>query len=221
MLRIKWLVLGSLLAIAALGAFGISRMLNRPGEIARALSEAIAQKLGLWPAVRINDYVVVEEKKPIAELALVSRDTDIEHRIESVLLHSKAELALRAAFRVKAGFDLRAADFSLQLDPDRKEAFLDLPAPRVLSLEMIRYEVLADRSGWWNRISETEKALALRDAQGRAKLEAIRSGILGECRQRLEEELAGISSRTGIKVTARYRVTADTAAPRLDPAPEL
>jgi hypothetical protein len=81
---------------------------------------------------------------------------------------------------------------------------------------MIHYDVLADRRGWWNRISEDEKALAMRDMQARAKLEAIRAGILGDCRQRLEAELAQVSSRTGVRITARYRMGgADTAALKL------
>jgi hypothetical protein len=212
MLRFKWLVLGALLALSALGAFYVFALIPRPAKIARVLSEAFREKLGLSPAVRIRDWVVVEERKPIAELALVSRDADVEHRIHSVLLHSRAELDLRAAYRVKAGFDLRAADFSLLLDPGLKQARLDLPAPRVLSVEMVRYEVLADRSGWWNRISEDEKALAMRDMQARAKLEAIRAGILGDCRQRLDAELAKVSARTGVRVIARYRMDSDTAA---------
>jgi hypothetical protein len=219
MLRLKWLIVGTLLALSALGAFYAYRLIPRPAKIGRALSEAFRESLGLSPAIRLHNWVVVEERKPITELALVSRDTDIGHRVESVLLHSKAELDLRAAYRVKAGFDLRSTDFSVLLDPMFKQAWLDVPSPRVLSVEMIRYEVLADRSGWWNRISEDEKALAMRDMQARAKLEAIRAGILADCRQRLDSEMAKISSRTGVRVTARYHMGADTAAPALESAP--
>jgi hypothetical protein len=216
MLRFKWLVLGALLAVSVLGAVFLFKLIPRPGQVGRVLSEAFREKLGLSPAIRIQDWVVVEERKPIAELALVSRDADIGHRIKSIRLGSEAELDLRSAFRVKAGFDLRAADFSLRLDANLKQAWLDLPAPRVLSVEMIHYDVLADRRGWWNRISEDEKALAMRDMQARAKLEAIRAGILGDCRQRLEAELAQVSSRTGVRITARYRMGgADTAALKL------
>jgi hypothetical protein len=75
---------------------------------------------------------------------------------------------------------------------------------------MIRYQVLADRSGWWNRISESERELAMRDMQADAKLEAIRAGILGDCRQALEKELADISRRTGVAVDFRYGTPRDT-----------
>lgn len=212
MQRFKWLIPGALLAASALAAVYAFRVFLRPEKVGEALAEAFSRKLGLSPAIVIRDWVVVEEKKPIAELALVSRDTDIEHRIKSVVLHSEAELALRAAFRVKAGFDLREARFTLRLNPDLKQAKMDLPAPRVLSLEMIHYDVITDRSGWWNRISEDEKSLAMRDMQARAKLEAIRAGILGDCRQRMDAELAEVSARTGISITVRYRMDADKAS---------
>jgi hypothetical protein len=225
MLRSKWPVPPTL---AALGAGGASAILiglwiwtqvPGPEAIGRMLSAALEEKLGARPSVTVRKYVVVEEKKPIAELALVSRLTDVDHRIESVRLRSKAELALRAVFNVKAGFDLRTPPFALDLDPGLKQAHLDLPAPKVLSVEMIRYEVLADRSGWWNRISESEKELAMRDMLADAKLEAIRAGILADCGQRMREYLADVSKRTGVGIALEFRypdglkaLSVDTAA---------
>jgi hypothetical protein len=154
----------------------------------------------------MRDWVVVEEKKPIAEVALVSRDADVSRRIESVRLRSKAELSLRAVFRIKAGFDLRDPETRLSLDPGLHKASFDLPYPRVLSVEMIRYEVLADRDGWWNRIGEEEKTQAMRDLRTEATAESVRAGLLRECERRLEEELAKVSARTGIEVAVRYNL---------------
>lgn len=201
---LKWLILGAILALAAGGAVWMGSALLRPGAIARALSQALEEKLRARPTVYMNTYVVVEEKKPIAELALVSRLTDVDHRIESVLFRSKAELGLRAVFNVKAGFDLRTARFAAILDPNLKRARLDLPPPKVLSLEMVRYEVLKDRSGWWNRISESERELAMQRMQADAKLEAIRAGILEECKQELEKGMADVTKRTGVALEFRY-----------------
>jgi hypothetical protein len=192
-----------LLALAVGGGIWAFKAL-RPGAIARALSDALAEKLRARPTIYMSTYVVVEEKKPIAELALVSRLTDVDHRIESVLLHSKAELSLRAVYNVKAGFDLRTARFAAILDPNLKRARLELPPPKVLSMEMVRYEVLKDRSGWWNRISESERELAMHRMQADAKLEAIRAGILQECRQELEKGMADVSKHTGVALEFRY-----------------
>jgi hypothetical protein len=172
----------------------------------RALSDALFQSLGLSPSVRLREWVVVEEKRPIAELALVSRDADVSRRIESVRLRSKAELSLRAVFRVKAGFDLRDPETRLSLDPGLRKASFDIPYPRILSVEMVRYEVLADRDGWWNRIAEEEKAQAMRDLRTDATEEAVRAGLLRECERRLEEELAKVSAKTGIQVIVNYRL---------------
>ncbi|MDB5047051.1 MAG: hypothetical protein JWO30_122 [Fibrobacteres bacterium] len=210
MLRFKWLVIGILCGFTAMGGTWVWFKVMRPHAIGRALSAALEDKLRARPAIYLRNYVVVEEKKPIAEFALVSRQTDVERRIESVLLHSKAELTLRAVFNVKAGFDFRAARLDAILDPGLKKARLELSAPKILSLEMIRYEVLVDRSGWWNRISESEKEMAMRDMQADAKLEAIKAGILKDCRQALENEMADIAKRTGVVLEYRYRMAADT-----------
>jgi hypothetical protein len=220
--RFKWPILGAVCGLLVVGALWIRHIVKQPGAIGRLLSAALEETFHARPSVTIRKYVVVEEKKPIAELALVSRQTDVEHRIESVRLKSKAELSLRAVFNVKAGFDLRAARFSLDLDPGLKRATLELPPPKVLSMDMIRYEVLADRSGWWNRISEAERELAMRDMLADAKLEAIRAGILKDCRQRMDEELAGISGRTGVSIRVRYLMggAMDSAAPLTEPASE-
>ncbi|MEO6096708.1 MAG: DUF4230 domain-containing protein [Fibrobacteria bacterium] len=210
--RLKWLIPISLCGLLALGGLWIRHLVSRPGALGRILSAALEETFHARPSVTIRKYVVVEEKKPIAELALVSRQTDVERRIETVRLKSKAELSLRAVFNVKAGFDLRAARFSLDLDPDLKHAALELPRPKVLSMEMVSYEVLADRSGWWNRISEAERELAMRDMLADAKLEAIRAGILKDCRQRMDEELAGISKRTGVAIRVRYRMSGNSGS---------
>jgi hypothetical protein len=200
---LKWLIPGVLLALVAAAGWWASQAL-RPGAIGKALSEALGEKLRARPAIYISSYVVVEEKKPIAELALVSRLTDVDRRIESVLLRSKAELSVRAVYNVKAGFDLRTARFAAILDPGLKKARLELPPPKVLSVEMVRYEVLKDRSGWWNRISESERELAMRQMQADAKLEAIRAGILQECKQELEKGMADVTRRTGVALEFRY-----------------
>lgn len=201
---LKRLLIGAFLALAAGGVLWLGSGLLRPGVIGRALAQALEEKLRARPTIYMNTYVVVEEKKPIAELALVSRLTDVDHRIESVLFRSKAELALRAVYNVKAGFDLRTARFAVILDPNLKKARLELPPPKVLSMEMVRYEVIRDRSGWWNRISESERELAMQRMQADAKLEAIRAGILQDCRLELEKGMADVSKRTGVALEFRY-----------------
>jgi hypothetical protein len=199
------LFLGIILALLCAGGgiwFFLDRM--RPERVGRALSEALIQSLGLSPSITVRDRVVVGEKKPLAELALVSRDADVSHRIESVRLSSKAELSLHAVFRIKAGFDLRDPETRLSLDPRLRKADFALPLPHVLSADMIRYEVLKDREGWWNRIGEAEKSQAMRDLRTEALAEAMRAGLLRDCESRLEEELAAVSRRTGIEVAVRY-----------------
>lgn len=213
MLRLKWLVAGVLFAFAAVGALWVWNKVKPNGAlVGKGLSEILEEKLRARPTVYLKNYVVVEEKRPIAELALISRRTDVEHRMESVLFRSKAQLGLRATYNVKAGFDLRKARYAVTLDPGLAKARLDIPAPRILSMEMTEYHVLADKSGWWNRISERDRELAMRNMQAQAKLEALRAGILKDCREALEKELADVSVRTGVELEFNYIREGDSLA---------
>jgi hypothetical protein len=204
MLRLKWLFFGIVGVLAAAGAFWIWNAVRGPDAAGRRLSDALEEGLQARPTVYVSRRVVVEEKRPIAELALVSRETAVEHRMEREFLRSRAELALRAVYTVKAGFDLRSPRFAAHLDADRKRAELHLPRPRVLSLHMAHYEVLEDRSGWWSKVSETDRELALRQMQADAKLEAIRAGILEDCKKELEGHLKQVPERTGLALEFRY-----------------
>ena len=221
--RLKWLAFGFAGALALAGALWLSMLIRKgPQALAEGLSAAVGDKLHAKPRVYIRQTVVVEEKRPIAELALVARATDVERRMESDLLFSKARLSLRATFNVKAGFDLRSPQFLVRLDPERKRARLQLPAPRVLSLEMTDYQVLEDKGGWWNHFSEVERETAFRQLQAQAKLEAIRAGILADSKREIQRELSELQPRFGIAFEYAYADAGDSAVPVLampPPAP--
>ena len=204
MLRLKWLAIGFVVAFAAVGAYWIWSNFKGPTAAGKRLSDALEEGLHARPTVYLSQHVVVEEKRPIAELALVSRPTSVEHRMERELLYSKAQLVLRADFNVKAGFDLRSPQFTAHLDSGLKKAGIHLPSPRVLSLEMTRYEVLEDRSGWWSKISNSDRETALRQMQAEAKLEAIRAGLLADCKKEIEQHLSRVSKRAGMVLEYRY-----------------
>ena len=203
--RLKWILVGAVGFLAIVGALWLWFAIAKgPAAVGKRLSAALEEKLHARPTVYLSRHVVVEEKRPIAELALVKRVTEVEHRMESELFYSQAKLVLRAAYDVKAGFNLGSPQFTVHLDSGLKKARLQLPMPRVLSLEMTRYEVLEDRNGWWNRISNTDREMALRQMQAEAKLEAIRAGILKDCKMEIEKELVSVSQRVGMELEYRY-----------------
>lgn len=206
----KWVavVLAALLMLAGV-LWVIDKVRQAPLALAQGLSQAVGEKLHANPRVVIRRTVVVEEKKPIAELAVVSRTTDVEQRMISEQYFSEARLSMRATFNVKAGFDLRSRDFLLELDPDGKHARLELTAPRVLSLELTQYQVLEDKGGWWHKFSESQREMAFRHLQAQAKLEAIRAGILEDCKLEIQKWLASVPSRFGLELEFAYKRAGD------------
>ncbi len=206
MFRLKLFAGLFLLVALSIGGFALWKAVSRidPAVMARQLSQSVGAALHATPTVYVQKRVVVQEKKAIAELALVSRQTAVDHRMQSERFFSKAGLQMHGSFAVKAGFDLRSRDFSLHFDPEAQKARLELPRPRVLSLEMTDFTIVEDRSGWWNRISEFDREIALRQMKADAKLEAIRAGILEECKRELEKALAGVSRETGVQFEFSY-----------------
>ena len=199
------------LLMLACALWVIDKVRQAPLVLAQGLSQAVGEKLHANPRVVIRRTVVVEEKKPIAELAVVSRATDVEQRMTSEQYFSEARLSMRATFNVKAGFDLRSQDFLLELDPDGKHARLVLTAPRVLSLEMTQYQVLEDKGGWWHKFSESQRELAFRQLQAQAKLEAIRAGILEDCKAEIQKWLASVPSRFGLELEYAFKYAGDSS----------
>ncbi len=221
MLRLKLILTLIAFTAISLGIFGVWKMVSRidPGAMARQLSQAIGSALHATPTVYVQKRVVVEEKRAIAELALVSRQTAVDHRMQSEKFFSKAGLQMQGTFSVKAGFDLRSQAFALHFDPDKQRATLEFPMPRILSLEMTDFTVVEDRSGWWNRVSEHDREMALRQMKADAKLEANRAGILVDCRRELETALAGVARETGVEFVFSYLNS--EGLPSLEPkAPE-
>ncbi len=206
MFRLKLLVALFLFAALSLGGLALWKVVNRidPEAMARRLSQSVGAALHATPTVYVHKRVVVQEKRAIAELALVSRQTAVDHRMQSEKFFSKAGLQMHGSFAVKAGFDLRSQDFALHFDPEKQIARLELPRPRILSLEMTEFTVVEDRSGWWNRVSELDREMALRQMKADAKLEAIEAGILEECKRELEKSLAGVFRETGVQFELSY-----------------
>src|SRR5689334_1373956 len=131
--------------------------LERIGREARDQFVRLAQ---LQPQVTVNNRVYLEQKTTVAELAVLSRQVEVEHEMLHTWAGSTKRIRLHGTFLVKAGFDLQKK-FSVNLQP--KEIVIELPRAQILSVEQQTVEVRALENGFWNRVSpadlETELAL--------------------------------------------------------------
>lgn len=159
-------------------------------RLGRKVRDAFVQIANLQPQITINDRVYLEQTTPIAELAMLSRQIEVEHEFQHTWAGSTKRVKLHASFAVKAGFDLRQ-DFRVDLRDDR--IMLQLPRGAILGVEQQQVEVLAYENGLWNRISAEDLQSELAALPLLARDKASQSGLAGEAelalRQQLEERI--------------------------------
>jgi hypothetical protein len=176
--------------LMTLGIFvgGAWLLVVRPVE--RALSstkssvhQGLQQVLG---AVTNRNTRIVEgraevvETKEISELSLLEMKMSATRSIEkseSLLLLplGTKRLIVRGNYLVKGGYRLKNGT-SLRME--NGELVARFPKPRILSVELVDYEVLNEDSGWMNKIKPEDRAQILRELRTQMRMEAANSGML-------------------------------------------
>lgn len=191
------MILLALIIGAALLAFVFWRMETWPTRTARAGSaelerlaknarDAIVDLAQLQPRVTINDRVYFEQTKAVAELALLSRQTEVDHEFLHTWAGSTKRIKLHGTFNVKAGFDLRE---NLAIDIRENEIVVTLPHATILTVEQQQVDVQEFQNGYWNRISAAELEKELGALPKLAREKAQETDLLIEAERALQKHL--------------------------------
>jgi hypothetical protein len=191
------------LVIAAVAIF-FSKDSTDARSVGKRVAEAFKQRLGFTPSVSVNGLTIIEQTLPILELASVQQTIFREYKWTHTFLGSTKTLALRGEFQVKAGFDVKE-EFLLNIDevqvaPNtsaKQRVTMRLPEAKILSLEMKQYSVVADESGWWNKITLEDRTNAVNALQQDARLAAEQAGIRKKAMETLQKQIADILSDKG------------------------
>jgi hypothetical protein len=175
---------------------------------ARQVSKGFAEVAHLQPRITIRNRVFFEQTASVLELAVVSRQTQIERETEHEWLGSTKRIKLRAIFQVKAGFDL-AQPFNVRVDDRRITT--ELPPPRILTVDQQDIEVLAFENGIWNRIRASDVEAEVRALPVLARQKASEAGLQ-------KEALEIFTTRLREKFTPQYEVEVRIGPPS-QPAP--
>jgi hypothetical protein len=140
----------------------------------------------LQPRVTINDRVYFEQTTATAELATVSRRTEVEHEFMHTWAGSTKRIKLHGTFMVKAGFDLRE-NFNVSVTP--AETLVQIPTGRVLGVEQEKIDVLEYDNGFWNPISAADLQNELAVLPQLARDKATAAGIATDAEAALTKRL--------------------------------
>ena len=189
--------------IAGVTAWIFHRIETWPERTAMRVSKAFAELGHLQPRITIKDRVFFEQTKSVLELAVVSRETQVEREMEHEWLGSKKKMRLRGTYLVKAGFDL-TQPFSVRVDGSRIET--KLPPPQILSVDSKDIEVTVFENGLWNKISPAELENELRALPVLARQKAGESGLQ-------KEAFDAFTARVRDKFAPEYQVDVKVAQP--------
>src|SRR5271156_4894105 len=103
-----------LVTAAGIGLFALHSCTVAVDHTIDQVRDAFAQVLNLRPEVTVNQRVVLTQTAPIAELAVVTREElvtiGMNGHLEVLSVQiplTEQKLTVEAAYRIKAGFDLR------------------------------------------------------------------------------------------------------------------
>ncbi|MFL6540059.1 MAG: DUF4230 domain-containing protein [Chthoniobacterales bacterium] len=184
-----------------------SAELERLGRKARDAFFSMAQ---MQPRVTINDRVYLEQTIGVAELALVSKRTEVEHEFEHTWAASTKRVKLHGTFNVKAGFDLRE-DVSVDVRDDA--IAVHVPHATILGIEQQQVDVLEFENGYWNRISAADVESELGNLQKIAREKASDSGLTSEAEHALQQQLAARLGSTRPTTVVFYSSPNDQSKP--------
>lgn len=200
--------------LAALAGWIFYRLESFPARTARQVSAGFAEVLNVQPTVTVNNRVIVEQSKSLIELAVVSRVTQVERESESQWLKSTKRVKLRGVYQIKAGFDL-AQPFSVRIEGRR--VFVEVPPPRILSVDAQSVEVLSLQNGIWNKVSAPELEAELRVLPILARQKASEAGLQKEALEmitaRLREKFGTQFEAIEVRVSGKRELMTDGAAP--------
>ena len=155
-------------------------------RVGREVRDAFVEVAHLQPRVTINNRVYLEKTTATAELAILSRQIEVEHELLHTWVGSTKRVKLHGTFVAKAGFDLQ---HYVAVDVQPAEIVIQLPHASILGLEQKQIEVLAYENGFWNRISAADLQNELATLPELARRKAAESGILAEAESTLQKQL--------------------------------
>jgi hypothetical protein len=155
-------------------------------RVGRELRDAFVEVAQLQPRITINNRIYLEKTTATAQLAILSRQIEVEHELLHTWAGSTKRVKLHGTFTAKAGFDLQQ-DVAVDLRAD--EITVRLPHASILGVEQTQTEVLTFENGLWNRISAADLENELTALPDLARRKAAESGILAEAETALREQL--------------------------------
>lgn len=179
---------------------------NETYALCKRIAGDVSKALQFTPQVQIlNGSIVVEKTTPITELATAKQQFTHSYSWSESWLGSTKTIEIEGTFIARAGIDLKKP-FALVVNPASKAVEVRMPGPELLSVEIMKYKIITDEDGWWNKLNAKDRQDALNSLLASARMKELDSGILLEAQRSLEQTLDTLIRKQGAP-SITYKVT--------------
>ena len=186
---------------------GVRSCLDLPGKMAartaqgvrEGITEIFVDLLHVRPEVREGAKVTWGQTAARTEIVVAEKKIKVEYDWEHQWMGSRKTIRLGQEYLVKAGFDLEKP-FWVEMGPGLGEATACLPPAEILAVSPVGSPTYADDDGWWNKVTDGDRAAAMAKLADEAKLQAKRSGILRQAEEMTGSRLTELANRRSIRL---------------------
>ncbi|MFZ9874523.1 MAG: DUF4230 domain-containing protein [Candidatus Methylacidiphilales bacterium] len=209
-----WGAVLTFLGLIILVGIGVRSCLDLPARMAaktaqgvrEGITEVFVDLLHVRPEVREGTKVTWGQTAARTEIVVAEKKIKVEYDWEHDWLGSRKTIRLGQEYLVKAGFDL-AKPFWVEMGPGEGEVTACLPPAEILAVSPVGSPTYVDDDGWWNKVTDADRAAAMAKLAEEARHQAKRSGIL-----RQAEEMTG-SRLTELARGKAIRLKLETSKP--------
>ena len=134
------------------------RMAEQSYEGARRIGQDLKELLQVTPRISVNNKIIVEQETRILELASLAQQFHHTYTWRNTRLGSTKQIEVAGTFQSKAGFDLNE-NFTIEITDGK--AVVQLPRPRILSVELVGNIEFRDEHGIWNWVNSEDRSRAV------------------------------------------------------------
>lgn len=134
------------------------KMAEQSYDGARRIGQDLKEMFQVTPRISVNNRIIVEEETRILELASQARKFHHTYTWRNTRFGSTKQIEVDGTFESKAGFNLNEK-FIIAITDGR--AVVELPAPRVLSVELLGDLEFRDENGIWNWVNSEDRSRAV------------------------------------------------------------
>jgi len=171
--------------------------------VREGISEVFVDLLHVRPEVREGTQVVWGQTSARTEVIVAAKKIEVGYDWEHRWMRSRKVIRLTQSYEVKAGFDL-AKPFWIEIGPTGGEATAHLPNPEILAVTPVGEVSYQDEDGWWNKVTNEDRARALQALVAEARRRGEQGPLLDEAKEMTGSRLTDLSRARKIRLQVEY-----------------